>query len=146
MSGSSTNSIIPYTNQNAKIAYSQYSYPVYFAGRMDEIAIWNRALSFMEAEMLCDNMPIASINDDYMNSSEFNIYPNPAKDEFVISVKDYSKVDFAEIYDVTGKKMDQIYIDKNATTVNSSNYSKGIYLVKFTDSDNYSKTLKLIVN
>ena len=73
--------------------------------------------------------------------ANLNLYPNPTSGSFIIN-EQVSKV---EIYSITGqmvKYFDAIPSEEYQFNVND--LSKGVYLVKAIDSNNSSKTLKLI--
>ncbi|KGL63715.1 S8 family serine peptidase [Polaribacter sp. Hel1_85] len=73
------------------------------------------------------------------------IYPNPIKDEFIISVEDAILNEFTiQIFSVLGKKVLE-KINSNSQTVNISFLESGIYILKIS-KDNQHKSLKLIKN
>jgi hypothetical protein len=86
--------------------------------------------------------------DDLELFSEINLYPNPSDGEINIELPENHKITNAVITDSQGKLIDKIDFETNELKykLDLSTYTKGIYFIKFVDSDNYSKTLKLIVN
>lgn len=73
------------------------------------------------------------------NSDIVSIYPNPAKDEFIISTSfENYKV---ELYDITGKL---IVSDTNLRKINVSNFDCGFFIMKIISDDNQVITKKLI--
>lgn len=75
---------------------------------------------------------------DDINEVAFSVYPNPACEELFIKnpSKQTSKM---ELFDMTGKKVNEISIGLNTTRTNITSLSSGVYFYKF--SDNNSKTL-----
>jgi hypothetical protein len=62
------------------------------------------------------------------------IYPNPARDQFTITIKDNSLLNTqATLSDMNGKVLQKISITQSATRVNVSTYVKGVYILKFKD-------------
>ncbi|MBV7270232.1 PQQ-dependent sugar dehydrogenase [Winogradskyella luteola] len=96
---------------------------------------------------------ISKLVDTTLNADEYglegiSIYPNPAKDELIIdfSATNTSSLEIL-IYDMQGKKVTSIA--KNTNTIwkiNTSDYAKGIYLMKINSENGEQLTHKLIVN
>ena len=91
---------------------------------------------------------VTSIKDINTNQN-FNVYPNPAKDELFISVNDKEvKSAFVEITDITGKVVysSQISIDNLVGKLNLD-IDNGTYLVTITDNNTKKQTTqKIIIN
>ena len=85
------------------------------------------------------------LSDYYENSVaeeniSFNVYPNPSNGIFTIE----GDIESYEIYDVTGKLVMQESVNTDNTTIDLTNYAKGIYTLK-TLVGNKVKVDKLIV-
>lgn len=79
--------------------------------------------------------------DNVMYANDFSIHPNPANEEFFVSIPT-TKI---EIFSITGqlmKKYEASFDDNHAFTV--SDLTKGIYFVKATDTQGRENTTKLI--
>lgn len=62
------------------------------------------------------------------------IYPNPARDRITININDNSLLNSkAVITDLNGKVLQTITLTQTATSVNISQYMRGMYVVKFVD-------------
>lgn len=89
------------------------------------------------------------ISENLASIKNFGIYPNPAKDEITISLDalNNQSTDII-INDIVGKKIKQIktnlIVGENKFNVNTSELSKGIYLVTI-KSGNSSETKKLVI-
>ena len=82
---------------------------------------------------------VLSIDDEVL--SVFTIYPNPTQSSFSIN----SNVSNIEIYDLTGKMVKSFKGDftKN-NTFDISSLNTGMYIIKVEDSNNKTKTTKLV--
>lgn len=108
-----------------------------FYGEMDDLAIWNRALTPQEIGVLYDSGILNTSTENY--ESNINIYPNPVNDKLLIDgVSDYD----AKIYNNLGQFVMET---TNTNTIDVSTLSKGIYFIKVSDGIN-SSTKKFIKN
>ena len=96
-------------------------------------------------------------NGDYTHYSE-NIsfdsdllvvtYPNPFNPiiNFRINCNTTRLVTHIEIYDIKGKKIEEIEVKNNNAIWNSQNYSSGVYMCKFKSKDsNFLATRKIML-
>ena len=93
-----------------------------------------------EYRIFGNQVSAALANDSFETISKVELYPNPTKNAFQISV-DAKKV---EIFSLTGQL---IQTENNCMAnkeINISNLAKGIYIVKITNSDAISVSKKLI--
>ena len=68
------------------------------------------------------------------------LYPNPATNQFYVS----TPVNKAEVYALTGQLVKTFGSNANGNSFDVSGLSKGIYLVKITDTTNRVSTVKLV--
>lgn len=81
------------------------------------------------------------IEEESKEISDWTLVPNPTFNSFIINHSD--KIKSLEIYDLTGKKV--LIENTNFTSVDVSNLSSGIYIVKI-KSNNRTDTVKLVKN
>jgi uncharacterized protein YxjI len=74
--------------------------------------------------------------------NDFQIYPNPALNYFVIEADDFSKHEYIDMYNCVGQKLMQIKLLSKRTTINISDLPAGIYFIR---SSNYSQSKRLII-
>jgi len=90
---------------------------------------------------------ITDVNRD--NSFNFEIFPNPASENFEISVSDYSNTDnyFIAIFDLLGKNIfeDKLIMNSEKYLI-QTNLKSGIYIIKLKNSNNIEKSKILIIN
>ena len=75
------------------------------------------------------------------------VYPNPSNGVFNINIPSDSKNLRLEVTDISGKVVQEAFINKASNSIyklDLSKLSKGIYLMKVSDN-NYSKSEKLII-
>ncbi|MHA7056854.1 choice-of-anchor B family protein [Aquimarina sp. M1] len=122
------------SNDNAGFNGSWNVYPYFNSG--------NIVISDIERGfLLVRRSNTLSIN-DFTQKSEFTMYPNPTKSIITIDGANASNLEKIEIFNVLGKKMQEITEFNNSQNIELSlNYAPGIYLVRINDS-----TKKLIIN
>jgi len=62
--------------------------------------------------------------------STIKIYPNPASDHLTVETSQDVKNGIVEIYNINGQKMSEQVITDNNTTLNTSNLSTAVYIIK----------------
>jgi hypothetical protein len=82
-----------------------------------------------------------AIND--INNSKFNVYPNPTNGLFTIELDDNEKYDVA-VNNVLGQTVYSTNTDGMNTTIDLSNFDKGVYNVELKNK-NAIYTEKVIV-
>jgi len=75
--------------------------------------------------------------------STYTLYPNPVND--VLNISDISSVNKIEISDVTGKTVYSTEVNAPNISINTSNLSKGIYIVSFQNNKGV-QTSKFVKN
>jgi hypothetical protein len=111
-----------------------------WSGTLDDIGIWNRALTSTEITALFNSSNVG-IN-EVSQSNLFSVYPNPAKSQ--INLKADAKLlgSVFSIYDNTGKLVLSGKINSENTVIELGNLSGGIYL--FSVGENLKQTFKVI--
>jgi hypothetical protein len=80
------------------------------------------------------------------NENQFSIFPNPNNGTFSITFKDLLMDNWKlEVYDLVGKKVLMKNLNDSQTTIETNNLSKGLYIVKITNTENTSFNAKIIV-
>lgn len=78
-------------------------------------------------------------NSDHEQKLNFSLYPNPATDNFTIEME--NEVKSVEIYSLQGQKV----LASASKSINVSDVSSGIYLVRIEDQNHAVATQKLII-
>lgn len=77
------------------------------------------------------------------SSSGFTYYPNPTNGVINIAFSNGNKIENAIIYNMTGQKLLDV---SNTNTIDISNFSTGMYILKTKDSNNNIITKRIIKN
>uniref|UniRef100_UPI004049C03A LamG-like jellyroll fold domain-containing protein n=1 Tax=Flavobacterium sp. TaxID=239 RepID=UPI004049C03A len=124
-----TNSVF-YLGRNASLSTT-------FFGLIDDLKIYNYALSDAEVANLYTNNTLTSQNFN-QNNLEVALYPNPAND--VLNIETALELQSVEIYNIQGQKVKSA----NQKQINVSDLASGMYMVRIQDADNGIATKKFI--
>jgi hypothetical protein len=112
----------------------------FFSGKLDDIGIWNRALTQQEITNLYNSSSVGL--NEFNNSKLFSVYPNPAKHQINIKA-DASLINSAySIYDYTGKLILSGKLTSENSSIELTNLAQGIYMLTIGDSN--KQTFKLV--
>ena len=90
---------------------------------------------------LDDNFIIEGINE--YKEANIHIYPNPAEDYLIVAAdKNISQI---EVCNILNQRVEVIASNQSNIKINTSNYAKGVYLLKITLSDNSTLSKKVVV-
>jgi hypothetical protein len=131
-----------YTNCASEISIGRcWSYePSYFIGKIDDIGIWNRALSQEEITSLFNGAPAGV---DLVNaSSTIDFFPNPVKNKLNIHTHAKFVASVYRLSDQIGKTLKNGTIQDENTEIDLSMFSSGIY---FLSIDNDKKEVFKII-
>jgi len=111
----------------------------YFNGALDELKIYNKALTAAEIAKLYNTGTTGL--DDYLTEELQKllkvVYPNPVQDQlFVEHSLDGKQALLLRVFDLSGKQIDAIQYDKGEIpagkfSINTSRYAEGTYLLNF---------------
>ena len=97
-------------------------------GSLDDIGIWNRALSQQEITSLYSAVATGIIPTS--SEGKFEIYPNPSSDELRVNVDANMLNGLITITDITGKKMTEEKINEEKSIIKLTDYKAGLYFVQ----------------
>jgi len=97
-----------------------------FRGKIDEIGIWNRALSMVEISNLFNT---TTNTKDKIKDQTFDIYPNPISNQFTIEGNESIIGQPYEIFDITGKRKMIGLITGPKTKVEDIDLKSGVYIL-----------------
>ena len=101
----------------------------YFNGKIDDIGIWNRALTQQEIT----NLYNTSLSTEDFAINKINIYPNPTTS--FLNYKSSIQVEKIVIYNMLGQVVQQEKVNALEGTINIEKLAQGTYLVKVNDID-----------
>jgi hypothetical protein len=103
-----------------------------FAGSIDDLRIYNRALTINEVDNLfneSDPTTTTGIFDFHETNNIITIYPNPTKEILTLEMIQGSNIDFI-ITDLQGKVIKKGNVTTQKHDIDVSNLSEGIYIIK----------------
>ena len=90
------------------------------------------------SEMVFVEVPL-SVNDNQEN--HIAVYPNPANDKFVIA----GDVETIEVFDMTGRCVKSVQASAMLTTISTTTFVEGLYLLKVTAKDDSVTNQRIVV-
>ena len=140
-----SNPSLPNPNPGTWISYDipLSSFTVAGGGSLARDAIGQYLISSNLGTVYIDNIyfyraATASVEDNLFNVS---LYPNPASNRLNISAA--NTIQNAEIYNVLGKKVMNVTINKTSESIDISNLASGVYMIKY-NIENSIGTAKFI--
>jgi len=81
-----------------------------------------------------------------ISKNELNVFPNPSESGiFYIKNNSVTKMNYYEIFDLTGKLLNSEMISTNEFVLNLNHFSSGLYLLSVYDENKFRKTFKLVI-
>jgi hypothetical protein len=109
--------------------------PQFLNGKLDDIGIWNRALTQTEITALYTS---ALSSESFTNTSSFQLYPNPAND--FMQFKSTEMVEKISIYNTLGQLVQENKTNSMEGAISIEHLAQGSYFVKV-NNQNTSYTL-----
>ena len=103
------------------------------------------AIDLFDSTIVCS--PINAVNNISKNSSLFTVYPNPSNGKFTVKFEGFQQADYKlTICNLLGQEIYTSFIKEQQTTldIDLTDFSKGIYFVKFDEGTNSYKQ-KIII-
>lgn len=133
-------------NQLTGLRFGSIGGSEYLNGKLDDICIWNRALTQAEITGLYTTLG----TEQNLANSQITVYPNPAKEQITIDCGNLSNTSgwSFQILNTLGQEVlnGKINSQQNVVSLNSLN-GTGVYLVKIYDASNsLLNTKKIVLN
>jgi hypothetical protein len=112
------------------VAY-QDAYLTHWNGLLDDIGIWNRALTQQEITALYNGGSTGI--DEMADGISFSVFPNPAHDEINIRVEERCVGMPFTLCDIYGKAVINGRVGEGAFSMDVSNLAKGVYILQHSD-------------
>jgi hypothetical protein len=110
----------------------------YFNGAIDDLKIYNYALSQAEVTALFNAPGTLATSENIGSTTDISIYPNPVKD--ILKIKSNEEVQSVEIINTLGQKV----LQSKANQINTSKLAPGVYMILVKDFKNQTATKKFI--
>lgn len=121
----------------------------YMAGKIDEIAFWDRALTPSDVLAICKGSLNDLIigNDEGIAANDVEVYPNPTTDRATVKIpaalKDLTKL---QVIDFQGKILQSIALNGNLSQmVSMAGLAKGLYFLRLSSDEGKQVFKKLNV-
>uniref|UniRef100_UPI004049BBD4 T9SS type A sorting domain-containing protein n=1 Tax=Flavobacterium sp. TaxID=239 RepID=UPI004049BBD4 len=125
------------TNWNTSLTNFTIGKLASFQGAVDDLKIFNRAITATEVANLFNYNTLLSQNFN-QNNLEVSLYPNPANN--VLNIEMTNEVKSIEIYNIQGQKVKAA----NQKQINVSDLASGMYMIRIQDTENAVSTKKFM--
>ena len=111
------------------------------SGLPDSIAIWYSSSTWTHGKanagstLFVDDATNTGIPSLFGGNNGVTVYPNPAKNEVTIKIAGNTMAEKAEIFDITGKTVGTFSVRNNDLTINTQQYSSGLYFYRLYDNN-----------
>lgn len=117
----------------------------FYPGKLDDIGIWNRALTSCEISNLFQATLTCGVGiHEEAQTALCSVYPNPAAGLYYLQTDAALRGAAYTIYDYTGKTILSGTVTKEQTAINLEDQAAGIYLLSI--GQNKQKSIKLVKN
>ncbi len=114
----------------------------YFSGTLDDVRLYNYALS--DSELLALYVPGMVGMNENNNNFKSSVYPNPTSD--IITIKSETLFTNLLITDVAGRKIHDVIVNDTQSVVDVKTFKPGTYTVRLTDKNGARSQQKFVVN
>ncbi len=105
----------------------------FFEGLIDQVRIYNRALTEEEIILLCNESTLSDLNDPETVIERVRIFPNPFDKVLLVNFDNYLTGSHFRIYDFKGKIVKRGILKSH---LNMSELTSGVYLFEIIDQNN----------
>ena len=82
-------------------------------------------------------------NEEFDNTQQINLYPNPTKDKIFINSNQF--INKVEVYDLNGRIVEEFFDEENIEFINLKRLSNGFYILKLI-SQLHIENIRIIKN
>lgn len=130
----------PITIQNLPFNIGALSFNTdsfYYHGYIDDLGVWDRALTPLEVHGLFKQT--VGLPNSQKNNLDIQFYPNPAKEKIFYNNLEILKNLGYEIIDLNGRVVKKGFFDSSEGEIEISNLAKGMYLITCTELIDFKK-------
>lgn len=128
-------------DSSGTVAY-QDAYMKHWNGSLDDVGIWDRALSQQEIADLYNGPVVGLVNLSQVNN--FSVFPNPAQHTINLKVENNYKELPYTLFDIYGRIVSQGLVNKNDSEIDISHFENGIYILQLNGNEIFN--IKIIKN
>jgi len=114
--------------------------PYYFKGTLDDFRYWDRALTLIDIDTLCNVLTSSDENINFARN-EFIVYPNPTVDFLTIKTN-FTSLNSITIHNLLGKL---VYSGPFKTSLDISHLTSGMYILKAFGSTNMEEATRRFI-
>lgn len=93
-------------------------------------------------ERCTTDLKSAKIPLEIIQTPEVKVFPNPTKDK--VTVSDIDLYNMLKIYNASGKEISSIHLSQSTCEIDLSKFTKGVYLLTFSNSNGNSVTKRVV--
>ena len=99
------------------------------------------ALDPSQCDYLKQEGDISSVNNQNNNSTDIQVYPNPTSD--VLKIASSKILSSIQVFNPIGQLILSLRESTNETTIETTHWSKGLYILKVEDENGHQQTFKI---
>ncbi len=80
-----------------------------------------------------------------IENSNFNIFPNPSKGIFDVQLNNFTATNFADVFDLLGRKVETFTLTSEKTQIDASRFGKGVYFISIRNENGIVGRQKLVI-
>lgn len=124
-------------------AYNSQNTPRFFKGKMDEVKIYNKALTSCDIEKIHQSTLLSTSEEESLNiENDLKVYPNPAKDFVNVTLKN-SYIKNIELLTMNGTVLASLEFPNRLMDL--SEFPAGVYILKVTDVRGLVQNSKIVI-
>ncbi|SFB99149.1 Por secretion system C-terminal sorting domain-containing protein [Flexibacter flexilis DSM 6793] len=109
----------------------------YFRGNIDEVLVYNRAITAAEVSQIYGNFGVVGIKNNMPSYKALALYPSPSQRNITVSAIEKGVLN---IYSVEGKQMIQTAVNQGENTLNVADLPAGMYVATVVSKDAVQRT------
>ena len=80
-----------------------------------------------------------------VENSNFNVFPNPSKGIFDVQLNNFTATNFADVFDLLGRKVETFTLTSEKTQLDASRFGKGVYFISIRNENGIVGRQKLVI-
>lgn len=140
---------VAYENTNGRIGSYEGTVLIpetFLVGRLDDMAMWHRELSYAEVTFICDSSLTSIFGYENIEPKLIqSVFPNPFVDQTKIVLDKYNPDYVFLLYNVLGQQVYETPVTSQEIIVNRNNLNSGIYFIHICDGEKVVDSEMLVI-